>query len=392
MKSRIVFIGILAAAITIIIYLFIFPKRIATIERDYVNSIEKISKDISRNYIKLTKKDDKKDPKVTARFLKKVNIKYKRIALLAIADKNKAIKLVSKNDKFIPTGKLYDLITDDFVRGKLTIPAYKSYIKNYYNTKTGNEVEQFKFYIFINKIKDKILLIVFPYDADIKIITKILLEVALIILFFIIASTLIYLKIRGPGKTKIIEKETKKVNKDVIKEEKKEDEIEKLNIEPIDEKMPEVQFEEVVYEDNDNQKNTATASASEKNENNLKIQQLFTRISSEYSLDLMAMYLKSTPNILSKSMEYRENAFSNITEPEKDIFDLNNDMGNELKNATSMILNNSKRILIPITYNKIFLGIIKIERTKSMNGPEINAIKSEINNNSQFVFRDDINQ
>ncbi len=90
-----------------------------------------------------------------------------------------------KNDRYISDRRLFDEITGAFTRGEFAPRKNAAFIVRYF--------EQTKFYLFVKETPSGNLLVAFPYKLRGKLMVKLLLEIALIVILAVLFTTALYL-------------------------------------------------------------------------------------------------------------------------------------------------------------------------------------------------------
>jgi len=85
-------------------------------------------------------------------------------------------------------------------------------------------------------------------------------------------------------------------------------------------------------------------------------------------------------------MELREGTFFNDDSVGSDEIDINNDAGIELRKSSTLVLDDGRKIMLPLIYDNIFLGTVHITRRSPITGNEIRRIRSEIRGVQKQVY------
>ena len=331
-------------ATSILLFFSYFTLRTTKLQLDYVNhNLALQTKKIVKNYTKLKAKDKNLSKKSLSSFSTQKIKKYKNIALILISNDKRNIKLSIKNDKYINSAKLYDLILNDFSLGKFKKQGLKEYnIEHYIINRNSTPPKQIKFYTFEKNVNDDKILIVYPFIFTKKTVTKIILESTLILLLLIIIFSIIYIKKQKKNKPKTeLTQDKRDINKTIIRENKT-NEI------------------------------TSTSSQSSTETLNKFVFNLFKKIHYDYNSKTISLFIKNTSDIFSKSYELKEKSFLRIDSKGFDVMDINTNNGDLLKNGKA--IQNNKEILIPIIFNELLISTIKIERDTEFSEIEIEKL------------------
>ncbi len=243
--------------------------------------------------------------------------------------------------------ELFYSLGRDLETGKLS-PADSPLVR-FYNQK--------KFYIFISEIRDGTLALSWSYRLSRKDMVRLFLEILLIILVSIAAGSLFHVAlyrsgaIPAPAEHQVIRVggDTGSRIKDV---EKKADEIRLFA--------------------SDNLRNY--------------VYDLFISISSSHGPDSISLYIMNREsNRMSKSFEMKGRSFVTIDSPDLDVIDTDNEIGSELKQASTLVLSNGNRVILPILFRNNLLGAVNIIRGIPFKGLEIRDIKALFGDIARFL-------
>jgi len=324
---------------TLVVLLVFIPLRSGNIEKEYINSIISYSDSISYS-LKRFEEGEILEKKNLSKFLNIVKKKYSPLALVIIADKGNRIIITAKNEKYIQTNKLFNRIIDSFTGEEYKINKNRKFLIRYYN--------QIKYYFFLNEIREGVILMVFPSKMTKNLFFMLSMEIFLIIIISIALATSIYL---FSQKTEKIENNSVKI-------------INLLKINRGNKKKNEKIITTV--------ENVAVDSL------NNYIYEFYNNISSIYNPDIISLYIISNDACsLKKIFEFKGKVFLTIDSDNFNIIDLHNDIGEELKRSSMLILEKSKKIILPIIYKNSLLGALCLIRDKKFLGKEINDINSK---------------
>lgn len=315
------------------------------IEKEHIKSLITASENIMLSLATYEKKEKLKEKNLSD-FCSSIQKKYPEIALIAIAD-NKSRLMEGKNNELISDSKTYDSIIDSFINNEFKKEGGRDFLIRYYG--------QSRFYVFVKDVLDGKFLVIFPYRLSFKYMVQLILEILLIIICTIIISAIFYIHLRRsglisdePGRPAGMIKENKKsvfLTGKGKKADKTSGKISSLTLDSL----------------------------------NDYIFQLFNIISSKYSPDIISLYLfNNEEKILYKVYELKGQAFIKIESSETDSIDIRNEIGEELKRSSTLIVDKGRKITLPITHRDSLLGAIIIINNKSFTGPEINDIKSNL--------------
>jgi hypothetical protein len=357
-KAKVIVLGILLLVISIFLY---FTVRFKYIEQDYIADLITITNDIVREYNDTEKITAENKRQITANdlsdYLKYIHRKFKDIALIAITDQSLSVRLSSKNDSFIRSADLYEEILKDFTQDRFNISKNRPYVIRYYDEKTGMGVKQHKFYIFLSKIGQYRLLTVYPYHFGKKILFRTSLELSLIILMFIIITASVYIAL------------AKRAARPV---EPGHDAIEPgPEVGPPQEEGGAVSVE-----------TPQAAPASLPG----PMYKLFGAVYRTVAADSISLYICRSSGMLVKSMELKGGTFFKDDSISADAIDINNEAGIELRKSSTLVLDDGRKIILPLIYDNIFLGTVNIISQSPITGNEIQHIGSEIHDMLKQVY------
>lgn len=357
-KAKVIVIGILLFVVSIFLY---FTVRFKYIEQDYIANLIAITNDIVREYYDTEKITAEKKRQITANdlsdYLKYIHRKFKDIALIAITDQSLSVRLSSKNDSFIRSADLFEEILKDFTQDRFNISKNKPYVIRYYDEKTGMGVIQHKFYIFLSKIGQYRLLTVYPYHFGKKILIRTSLELSLIALMFIIITASVYIALAKRSAPSV--------------------EPGHEAVEPEPEVGP-PQEEGGAVSVETPQSVPGSLSG--------PIYKLFSAMHRSVAADSISLYICRSSGMLVKSMELKGGTFFKDDSISSDAIDINNEAGIELRKSSTLVLNDGRKIMLPLIYNNIFLGTVNIISQSPITGNEIRRIGSEIRDILKHVY------
>lgn len=365
-KIRIIAVGAVLLAASMFLY---FTIRFTYVERDLIASLVSTTNRIVAEYRDMEKKfaGEKKTPsnEDLTGFLKHIHREYRDIALLAVTDRGLTLRLSSKNDRFIRTTGLFETILKDFTQEKFNISKSSPFITRYYDEKYNGKTDQLKFYVFISKIGENRLLVVYPYTFGDRILVRTVLEVFLVVVLVVILTTVIAIvAVRRPAA-------------------KKEDDRHTIDLEPTGGQA--VRRDGAVSRESSNIVSDTISGY---------IQEQFGRIHAAYGTDSVGLYLYHPTGKLVKAMELRGGTFFRINSISFDTIDLDNEAGREMQGGSTMVLDGGSKVVVPLAYNNAFLGAVIIVRRQGLKGGDISEIKAGMSgilkNIHDFIMFNDV--
>jgi hypothetical protein len=345
---------IAAGAVFLVVALFIyFTVRFGFVERDRVGSLVVSTNDIVRDYREMERRMARENrlpsPDDLSAFLKFTHKKYPQVALLAITDNALSLRLSSKNDRYIRSSELFEAILKDFTQEKFNISRTNPYAVRYYEEQSGGAPEQLKFYIFLNRIGPYRLLVVYPHTVSGPVITRTALEVALLSVFMVIITAAAYVALTkkgGPGTSGSA-----------------------LTVD--------LDLEDRPASRGDGRPAGETANAVSDGLGGY-IRDLFMAIHGSCGTEAISFYIFHSSGRLVKTMELIGTTFLRIDSVSFDTIDVANEAGRELRDGATMVLEEGRKIIMPLVYNNTFLGAVKLEKREGLQGSEIGEIRNAI--------------
>lgn len=335
-KNKIITFGIITTLILLFSYTFY---RYNSVEKEYIARLIPQGDRIAIN-LKNYEPNKKLGNKNLSKFLELINKKYENIALLAIINKENRLLGAGKNDKYITNNEDFDAIIGKLTRGEFKLKS-PGYLVRYFN--------QVKFYLLIKDTPDGQILLMFPYKLGRQILTRLILEFSLIIILAIIFTTAFYLFLRISGK----------IHDDV-----------KYNIIHLTKKPNKT--ENIPVKANKNVSKNVSESLQG------YVFDFFSNIAANYSPESISLFVTGKESgMLEKLFELKGETFIKIDSAEFDRIDINNEIGEELKKSAIVVLDRSRKLLIPIIYRNSLLAAINMNRPNSFKGIEINEIKMQ---------------
>jgi GGDEF domain-containing protein len=348
-KGKAIAVG--AVLLTACMFLY-FTVRFKYVERDYISTLIRTTNSIVQEYQSMRVRpargtklsaDDLSD------FLKRTHKIHANVALLAVTDSGLSIRLSSKNDRYIKSADMFEAILKDFTQEKFNISRNNPYTVRYYDDTSSGRAEQLKFYIFISRISGYRLLVVYPYTFDKKMIARTALELALIAAFIVLISAALYILMA----------------KKPAREDRPRAHIIDLNLE----NRSAERGDRTVSRETSNVASDALSGY---------IHDLFKKINKSYTTETLSLYIFHSSGRLVKTMEHKGKVFLKIDSTSFDTIDIDNEAGRELRGGATMVLDDGRKIVIPLKYRDSFLGTVNMVRQNGFAGREIREIKSSI--------------
>ncbi len=348
-KAKIIaaIIGILLIIVSVFLY---FTIRFKYIEQEYIASLITITNEVVGSYQSLgesmRKTNGQLSPGDLPEYLKLIHRRYGDIALLAITDRSRSVRVSSKNDTYIRSADLYEEILKDFTQERLNITKSKPYLIRYYDEKTGAGVRQHKFYIFMGKIGPYRLLIAYPYHLGAKILLRTGVELFLIALIVIVTAASVYLLYaKKSARAEKAERDAVETGEDkgIVTQDRHESK----------EQSGYPGLPGIVFE-------------------------LFRKIYLSSDADCISLYISRGSETLVKTMELTGESFKYDDSIGVEEIDINNETGIELRKSIPLVLDQGRRLVLPLVYENIFLGTVNIERQNPIRGEEMRRIFSDI--------------
>ncbi len=348
-KFKVIAAGIVFLAVSMFLY---FTVRFKYVEEERIGSLVRSTNGIVREYHDMEKRmaGEAKavSPDDLSAFLRITHKKYPQVALMAVTDNALSIRLSSKNDRYIRSAGLFEAILKDFTQDRFNITRGNPYAIRYYDEKPGSTLEQLKFYIFLSRIGGYRLLVVYPHTFGGPIRTRTVLEAALIAVCIIIGTAAVYAA--------------------AVKKSRLETPDEAHTID-LDLEGASLSREEGVSHDTANVVSDGLSGY---------VHELFNRINSSCDTDAISLYVFHPSGKLVKTMELAGETFLRIDSVSFDTIDVDNDAGRELRSGATMVLEEGRKIILPLVYNNIFLGAVNMEGRGGFQGDRIREITAAI--------------
>ena len=349
LRKKIIIIWFIVTLILIMVY---SSMRTEMLERENIKTLILASRRIGislNNFQKATALKDKK----LSKFFQLLNKTYKQ-GLIAIADRDNRILNVTKNNRYFESNELFETILRDFQNGGFTLEKGKPFLIRYYN--------QVKFYVFVENIYEGKALIMYPYSLEKKAKARLVLELLLLLIITTIIFSSVYLYIQKYGRIdaesryRIIKAGRRRASSTTITRD-----VENIASDSL---------HKSVYD-------------------------LFNAISATFSADIISLYIiKEDEKLLEKKFELKGKAFLKIDSSDFDVFAIDNEIGEELKNSSIFVMENGKKLTLPLLFRDSLIGAVVVIRDRGFTGHEMNDIKLKLEDIarllSEYILLNDV--
>jgi hypothetical protein len=361
-KSKIFIYGFIITLFMFVMYILIRP---SMLEEEYAAELG-VKSDGVGSLFSGFEKGKKIGDRDIERFKKTAEEKYGPIAFIAVGDAN--FNVLNKN-KLDLSNEFIDSIIYGFEQKKLVPTADKKFFIRFFNQK--------KYYIFVRNITDGSLLLIFPHQLYQSSMTRLILELSLTLLFSIIITALLYIFMNKSGKVR----DDSNVKVEQILDRKHERNAAKQNIK-IEKRKPEKPASKKVPKKHTAGEMTGLANVSLDN----YVSELFTFIKTQYNPDSLSLYVTDrNASRMTKKYEFKGHSLIRIESSNTEFIDIRNEMGDEMKNSSTIILDGSKKILVPIIYRASLLGAVCVIRQSGVRGAEILEVRSRFDEIARFL-------
>ena len=325
-KTRVAVAGIITTTVLLFTYVSL---RSGTIEGEYVKTLVAQSDRIAIAFAG-HEKDRAPAARNLNRFLAEMNREHPNMALLAVSDASNTLLAGGKNDRYISDRRLFDEITGAFTRGEFAPRKNAAFIVRYF--------EQTKFYLFVKETPSGNLLVAFPYKLRGKLMVKLLLEIALIVILAVLFTTALYLYLVRRERPPLPRHEAA-----VVRETEAGPDTESGG--------------------DDGPRTGGPAS------------EALASVSSRYEGAVVSLYIiDESMSALHKHLEYVDGVHSPLGEA-VDSIDTTDEIGEELKRDSTLVLNRGRKLIIPIMHREDLIGAVGVSRGEAFTGPEIADLK-----------------
>lgn len=382
-KIRNISIFFILALLTLIPYYLL---RSANIDKQYLGSIKEKAETI-KPAVEMLNKEDSPDTEKVKHVFNEIVMNEPSTAAIIFTDRYGRLRYLIKNDSLIRSGHIVDLIIKDIREKKFADDnSTDPFIKTYSDGKNGNE----KFFISQITSGSQKTFTVYAYRLDYKTMTRLGLEVLLIVSFCfmvtgIILSMLIKKGITDDVNIKTIVLGAKKESRDTTCHEaetgvsikRKTNKAHRID---MDELTP-VLSTTVGRNRNEmaRKENIKTEAASDSL--NSRIFELFKKIHSELKPESISLYIKKMEGRLSKSYELREKSFLRI---DSSLFD-NIKTSEVERRSGAHVLEDGKVIRIPLVDDESLLGLIEIRLKETATSLDLGKLHSEVKDTAKDI-------
>ena len=341
-KTKIIFLGFAVAIAFLLAYFFIRP---GMIEKSYIGTVTSTTNNIGWLLNGFEKEKPLKDRDI-AKFKKNIESRFGKVHFLAIADSDRKIL---NRELLDSSNELYFSIITNFEEGKVL--KNPGMIVRHHN--------QQKYYIISKDINGGYIVTVFPFTLTRKTYIKLALEVFLVLLIAILVTTILYVMFYKKGRIK--DDATYRV----------------VDVGAPAKPAPVVKDEQKAAQELSNFASETLSTY---------VYDLFRFLSTSYSPDLVSLYIMSRDTeSMAKSYEMRGHSFLKIDSDNFDSIAVSNEVGMELKNGSTLVLDNGNRAILPVMFRNSLLGALVLHRGIPFKGPEITDIKSQLATISRFL-------
>lgn len=325
-KTKVAVAGIITTTVLLFTYVSF---RSGSIESEYIKTLAAQTDRIAVAFTGFEKEKPAAGRNLN-RFLAEMNRENANMALLAVADGSNRVLAAGKNDRYIRDRALFDEITAAFARGEFAPRKNADYAVRYF--------EQTKFYIYVKDTSAGRLLIAFPYKLRGKLMIKLLLEIALIVILAVVFTTALYLYLARRERPLPM----------------KESPSTARTTEPPPETGPE--------SDDRPEARNAAADALE-------------AASKKYAGSNISLYIvDDTMTALEKHLEFADGAHVPM-DGNADTIDTTDEIGDELARGSTLVLNRGRKLIIPVMHRGDLIGAVAVSRAAAFAGPEISDLK-----------------
>ncbi len=389
MKIKLAFV---AAALLVLSLFAYYSLRVRQLEKRHIDSAVKSTAALVTRFteLKSASGDDIRKEDTLKEFCAGAQKKNPSIAVIAVAEKNMTVRIAGKNPSLVPTRDIYDAILEDFARDRIVIGRDLPYLSRYYPGGSGAAASR-RYYVFLNAVDDMRILSVYPHFIDTKIRTRMALEASLICIFSVLFWAAVSLVLDREKPDAAPKKDDPKPSgvADAVPSEVPSSGTDAYPEESIPINLDEI--ERTVTHGGNRPAREVERSASEGFKE--YVVDLFRQLTSLYAPHSVALYVAHSKDFISKAFELKGESFITIDSPGFETMDMNGDIGAELGNASSMLLDGGKKLLIPLIYRDSFLGAVEIVGNGPFTGgdlPRVRALSDTIlkNLNDYLVVND----
>ncbi|MFA5519226.1 MAG: hypothetical protein WDA74_08235, partial [Spirochaetota bacterium] len=367
-RIKIIITVLILISISLTVYYFLKSENL---KKAYIERIDSSTTELA-SYIDRISKNS---PEEKTEIFENLISMDKSIALIVTTDSSGRIKASVKNNSIITSALIYDSLIEDIVSKKPGIN--KTEVKTY-TTPGGHKKEFFITSFASDKTRSTIAYI---YKPDKKTLTRLSLEIVLIIIFCIIATAMLFMALAKKG----IIKDNREIKEKVINlTSSKDGADDNLNQEPSQSLgKPEPAFmdesESRIFTAKEKQ---ATRGAAV-NENkysweslNSRIFDLFKKIHKDFSPKSISLYIKKTKDTMNKTYELKGKAFLKIDSTVMDRIEIKE--LTQLNKSGAHISNNGTVVTIPLIDDSSLIGLIKIKLKEASDKINLELIQTDL--------------
>jgi GGDEF domain-containing protein len=332
-KNKIILSGIIITFVLLFSYVSI---RFGMIEREYTDELTTECAAIA-TVLRAYGGDGPVEGKDLTKFFEYAGKKYENIAVLAVKDRTNRLLVSGRNEAFIDNEGFEGLI-QGFSRGEFPDGKQAAFAVRYYS--------QLKYYVFALAAQDTVLLLAYPYRLSTELLVKLLLELALMAVLALMLTAALYIYLKKTGRVR--------------------DEAPYRVIHLMQKERPTEEIRETP---------AARVEADAAQALHDFVFEVFSRVSAGYGPGSIALYvMNAASGELEKMYELSGSTFLKIDSADFERIDLTGEMGEELRKSSILMLDRSRRIIIPLSYRGSLLGTIVLARETEFRGPEVRDI------------------
>lgn len=328
-------------------------------------------------------------PDKVKRVFNEIMAKEPSTAALALTDKSDNLKYLIKNDRLIISGTVVDALLSDikeknFSSGNNSEP----FVRNYKDGRGGSE----KFYITPYISGTGKTFAVFAFTLERRVLTRLALEVLLLISLTFLLTGIILNILRKKGITEDVHVRTIVLGAKKNRDEKTQpdlknrktsgskisgaEQIDENDLSPIIGTGTDRSSSEMIRKSNPETESAVNAL-------NSRIFDLFKQIHRELKPESIALYMKKMEGRLSKSYELKEKTFLRI---DSSLFDnIKISEIDNVKRSGASIIDNGRVIRIPLIDDESLLGLIEIRLKDTAASLDLGRLQTEVKDISKDI-------
>lgn len=292
-----------------------------------------------------------------ASFMENVELARDSLAVFAIADASNRLLGAGRNERYIASQEVFDSIISGFVKGEFDAPKGMPYVVRYFS--------RTKFYALVKNTPEGRALLLIPYRLRGRLLVKFVLELLLIAVLGLLACASLYLYYMRRGRIGGAHAHRASPPMDLgMKAETNKEPPAAEAAEPAKQELAiALELPEAVEE-----------------KLRLRIVNFFGSIDSFCAPESIAFFAPDDENKqrLKKLFEQRGRTFFSVDAAQASAMDISGDIGEELGEASTLILSAGKRLVIPMLSGGRLLGALEVVRGYAFNGPEINELQLQM--------------